>query len=146
MKKLLLIALLFMLPLACAENIPAVTLNFTAGANAGETVFSAVLAQNDTALLIAQEGTLTLTMSDLDGNEKFAYLPAALPEHPEQLETIHAGDILLFGNKCLVIFYQDAVSPYNYTRIGHVEQPERLSAALGSGDVTVQLVFAPVQE
>lgn len=146
MKKLLLILLLLcFLPAACAESLPLVTLDFTPGAQTGGTVFAAVPSDNGTALLLAQYGTLTLEMGDLNGNEKFAYLDDVLPECPKQMEVIKAGDILLFGNKCLVIFYQDTVSPFNYTRIGHVVQPEMLESALGNSDVTVQLIFAPVQ-
>ena len=80
MKKLLLILLLLcFLPAACAESLPLVTLDFTPGAQTGGTVFAAVPSDNGTALLLAQYGTLTLEMGDLNGNEKFAYLDDVLP-------------------------------------------------------------------
>ena len=45
-------------------------------------------------------------MSELNGNEKYFYLESALPTVSEQVEEIHAGDLMLYGDDCLVLFYQ----------------------------------------
>ena len=39
---------------------------------------------------------------------------------------IEAGDIMLFGNNCLVVFYKSFNSSYSYTKIGHIENLEEL--------------------
>ncbi|MBE5775902.1 MAG: hypothetical protein E7326_00165 [Clostridiales bacterium] len=136
----LLLACMLLVPLCAAESVPEVTVSFRAE-NGAEVCLTAVLADNDTARALALMEDAVFLMADLNGNEKFAYLPAPLAENAEPIEQIRAGDILLFGSKCLVIFYQDAVSAYNYTRIGHIAQVEQLASLLGSGDVNVRFLF-----
>ncbi len=57
--------------------------------------------------------------SELNGNEKYAYLDDSLPVGRSARATIaRAGDIMLFGDDCLVLFYETFSSSYRYTRIG----------------------------
>ncbi len=43
---------------------------------------------------------------DLNGNEKHDRLPRSLPSNAAGPGTIRAGDVLLYGNDTLVVFYE----------------------------------------
>ena len=77
-------------------------------------------------------------MNELNGNEKYHYLDSSLPTNSYQPGTIHAGDLMLYGNNCVVLFYETFNSSYSYTRIGSIDDPSGLAAALGSGNVSVR--------
>ena len=61
------------------------------------------------------------TMKELNGNEKYIYLDKSLPTDSYNPNKINKGDIMLFGNNCLVIFYKTFNTNYSYTKIGHIE-------------------------
>ena len=99
--------------------------------------FDAELADNDTARAFAALLPMELHMTELNGNEKYHYLMSGLPAAAEPVGHIEAGDILLFEDSCVVVFYQSFDTSYTYTRIGRISNPENLSAQLGAGDVDV---------
>lgn len=104
----------------------------------GEQRFAITLDDSETSRAFAQRLPLTLDMSELNANEKYASLPQRLPVHAVRPGTIRTGDLMLYGADTLVIFYRTFESTYSYTRIGRVDRPEALSEALGRGDVTIQ--------
>lgn len=99
--------------------------------------FSATLYDNETARAFKERLPLTLDMSELNGNEKYYYLPESLPRNSSRPSGINAGDIMLYGSDCLVVFYESFSTSYSYTPIGKIDDPDGLSAALGSGSVRV---------
>lgn len=101
--------------------------------------FSATLYDNETAAAFKERLPLALDMSELNGNEKYYYLPQDLPTNSSRPSGIHIGDIMLYGNSCLVLFYEDFSTSYSYTPIGRIDDPDGLAAALGSGNV--QIIF-----
>lgn len=103
----------------------------------GEQTFSATLFDNETAHELAAMLPLTLDMSELNGNEKFFYLDSSLPTDSQAPGQINAGDLMLYGNNCLVVFYESFSSGYSYTRLGRVTDPLGLADALGKSEVTV---------
>ena len=105
------------------------------------TTFTAQLEDNATARAFLDLLPTTLTMDELNGNEKYHYLNSPLPSEPQRVGTIHAGDIMLYGNDCIVVFYQTFRTPYSYTRIGSITDPTQLAAALGSAAASV--TFTP---
>jgi hypothetical protein len=107
----------------------------------GERRFAVTLADNAAASALAAQLPLTLDMSELNGNEKHARLPKALPAHASRPGTIHGGDIMLYGTDTLVVFYLSFDSSYSYTRLGRVREPAKLAEALGRGGVRV--MFSP---
>lgn len=80
----------------------------------GERRFAITLADNAATRALAASLPLTLNMADLNGNEKYASLPRTLPENVYWPETIHNGDLMLYGADTLVIFYLTFNSPYSW--------------------------------
>lgn len=103
----------------------------------GDKTFSATLYDNETAEALKQQLPLTLNMSELNGNEKYYYLSETLPTNSSIPSGIKTGDLMLYGNNCLVLFYDSFSTSYSYTPIGYVDNTDGLAAALGGGDVQV---------
>ena len=104
----------------------------------GSKTFTATLADNATASAFRALLPMTLDMTELNGNEKYNYLSTNLPADASNPGTIYAGDLMLYGSKCVVLFYETFNTSYRYTRIGAIDDPSGLAAALGSGNVTVR--------
>ena len=83
--------------------------------------FEVVLENNATAKALVDMLPMDVEMSDLNGNEKYYYLDENLPTNSENIGHINAGDIMLYGEYCLVLFYESFNTSYSYTKIGHIE-------------------------
>ncbi len=103
----------------------------------GERRFAITLTNNAAARAFAAQLPLTLDMSELNGNEKHANLPKALPANASRPGTIRNGDLMLYGTDTLVVFYSTFDSSYSYTRLGRVDDPDGLAKALGRRGVRV---------
>src|SRR5215210_2031009 len=110
----------------------------------GERRFAITLSDNGTARAFAAQVPLTLDMTELNGNEKYADLPKALPADASRPGTIRNGDLMLYGTNTLVVFYSTFESSYSYTRLGHVDGPSDLPQALGRR--AVRVVFSKDNE
>ena len=93
--------------------------------------FAVTLEDNPTTRAFVQSLPATFEMIELNGNEKYARLPRSLPANPVRPGTIRTGDVLLYGNDTLVVFYETFRSNYSYTRIGHITESAGLAQALG---------------
>lgn len=103
----------------------------------GERRFAVTLANSDAARALAARIPLTLEMIELNGNEKHADLPHSLPTSASKPGILQNGDLMLYGNNTVVIFYRRFRSSYAYTRLGRVDEPGELAEALGRGSVRV---------
>lgn len=103
----------------------------------GDQTFTATLDDNPTTRALLEQLPMTVRMGELNGNEKYYYLPESLPTDSHRPGTIHNGDLMLYGSDCLVLFYQTFSSGYSYTRLGSVDDASGLAAALGAGNVEV---------
>lgn len=80
---------------------------------------------------------LTLKMSDVNGNEKYAVLDRDFTSNNHRAGKIHSGDLKLWAGNGLVLFYDDFSSSYSYTDLGKIVDGSGLSDSLGRGSVTV---------
>ncbi|MGH4138329.1 cyclophilin-like fold protein [Clostridium sp.] len=60
------------------------------------------------------------------------YLSNTIPTASEQPGKIQAGDIMLYGDGCLVVFCETFSSSYNYTRLGYIEDAVSFKKYIGS--------------
>jgi hypothetical protein len=104
----------------------------------GATVFTGTLYNNPSATAFKAMLPLTINMSDLNGNEKFYYFPGTLPANPTVGSNIQSGDLMLYSNNCLVMFYEGFSTSYSYTRLGRVDNVNGLAKVLGNGSITVK--------
>lgn len=101
--------------------------------------FTATLYDTQTTRALLEKLPMTLTMEELNGNEKYNYLPFDLPISSESVGNIKTGDIMLWGDNCLVLFYEDFSTSYRYTKIGYIENPAEFPSTVGTDDVTVEI-------
>ncbi|WP_142526163.1 cyclophilin-like fold protein [Pedobacter westerhofensis] len=104
----------------------------------GTTVFTATLNNNASATALKAMLPLSIKMEDLNSNEKFFPFPRTLPTSASAVGNIQVGDLMLYGNNCLVLFYKGFNTSYSYTRLGKIDNVTGLIAELGSGDVNVK--------
>ena len=84
------------------------------------------LEDNETAKSFVNLLPQEYDMSELNGNEKYVYLNNTLPTNESNPKRINSGDVMLYGNNCLVIFYKSFDTSYSYTKIGHIDNLENL--------------------
>jgi hypothetical protein len=104
-------------------------------------VFVATLEENETVKELKKRLPLSITMNDLHSNEKYYHFSKALPTDSYSPKLIKAGDIMLYDNYSLVLFYKTFSTPYKYTKIGHIDDIYGLEEALGSKDITIIFDF-----
>ncbi|MCI0539379.1 MAG: hypothetical protein L0Z50_29575 [Verrucomicrobiales bacterium] len=103
----------------------------------GSSTFIATFYDNPTAAAFKAMLPMTITMSELNGNEKYFSLSSSLPTNASNPRTIQSGDLMIYGANVLVLFYQTFSTSYSYTPLGRVNDATGLAAAVGSGSVTI---------
>ena len=104
----------------------------------GAKSFDATLYDNAAADILIKQLPLSIEMDELNGNEKYYYFSdISFPTDSQRVGTINSGDLMLYGNDCLVLFYESFSTPYSYTPLGYVDDPMGLSEAVGNGNITV---------
>jgi hypothetical protein len=103
----------------------------------GSKTFTVKVFDNESVQTLLEKMPMTITMIELNKNEKYYSMPDTLPTHAENVRTIKAGDLMLYGSDTLVLFYKSFTTSYSYTRLGYIEEMSGLEQALGSGSVEV---------
>lgn len=107
---------------AAEQSMPTVTIN--------DSTYTLELADSAAAKRLLEMLPLELNLTELNGNEKYGALPQSLPVERFKPGTIHAGDVLLWQDDTLVIFYETFGSGYSYTALGKISDPNRLKAQI----------------
>ena len=93
---------------------------------------------NETSKALLKKLPVSYKMSELNGNEKYKYLSYELPTNEKKVKRIKAGDIMLYGSDCLVVFYKSFKTNYKYTKIGRINNTKGLKKAVGKGSVKMR--------
>lgn len=68
--------------------------------------------------------------------KKYYYIDSSMKNvNSEVVGQIEKGDVMLYGDDCLVIFYDSFKSSYSYTKIGHIDN----LGDIGTEDVEVSI-------
>ena len=84
------------------------------------------LEDNETTQKLFENLPLDFEMEELNGNEKYIYLDKTYPTNSYNPKHISKGDVMLYGDNCLVIFYKSFDTSYSYTKLGHIDNLEDL--------------------
>ncbi len=103
----------------------------------GEKKFPFKFKNTNTANEIKSKIPFTIQMTNLNGNEVYYYFSETFTTDIKSVGTINIGDIYLYQNNCLVLFYKTFTTTYSYTTVGSITNTEGLADAIGSGSVTV---------
>ena len=99
--------------------------------------YEVILYDNSTTKELIKKFPITITMSDLNGNEKYYNFSKSFSTSSENVANINKGDIMLFGDNCLVIFYKSFSTRYKYTKLGYIKNTEDLENSFGKGDISI---------
>ena len=102
----------------------------------GSQTFTATLLNNNSTKAFVAMLPLTISMADLNGNEKHADFSSHLPTNSSNPGTIQNGDIMLYGSRTLVLFYKSFQTSYSYTKLGSVNDASGFAAALRGGSIS----------
>lgn len=103
------------------------------------TSYGITLDENPTTIELVKRLPLEITMKELNENEKYYYFDEVLPSNSTKVGKINTGDIMLYGDDCLVLFYESFETPYSYTKIGKITNPASLKDKVGSGNIKVEI-------
>ena len=107
----------------------------------GTDVFTATLYDNPSAIAFRARLPFTINMTELNGNEKYYDFADPLPTSASVGGNIKVGDLTLYGNNTLVLFYKNFSTSYTYTKLGYVDNPTGLATALGNGNALVKFEY-----
>ncbi|MBE6488521.1 MAG: hypothetical protein E7Z86_07395 [Methanosphaera stadtmanae] len=98
--------------------------------------YSVELADNPTSQEFVNLLPQEYNMTELNKNEKYVDLNTSLTSNPSKVGQISKGDLMLYNDNTIVLFYESFNTTYEYTRIGHVNNLEDIN----SSDIHVKFV------
>ena len=100
--------------------------------------YDVVYEDNATTKKLLKKFPVTYKMSELNGNEIYKYLDYNLPANEKKVKQINAGDVMLYGTDCIVIFYKSFKTDYSYTYLGHISDKTGLDKIGDNSSVEVK--------
>lgn len=97
------------------------------------------LEKNSTTQKLLEMLPLELEINELNGNEKYAVLPKKLPKEDEVIRKINIGDLMLYQNNYLVLFYKNFSTSYSYTKLGRVVEIDKLIKNVSERDRVLRI-------
>ncbi len=79
-----------------------------------------------------------LEMVDLNNNEKYYDSDEKLLADPYKPGHVDVGDVMLYGDRTIVIFYKSFDTDYSYTRLGKIKNADSLEYMLEGDKVIVE--------
>jgi hypothetical protein len=104
----------------------------------GSRTYNATLIPSPTVKAFKARLPMTVNMTKLNGNEKLYNFNTGLPTNASHPRDIVTGDLMLYGYTTLVLFYESFPTSYSYTRLGKIDNPAGLAAAVGNDSVSVR--------
>jgi len=104
----------------------------------GDKIFDATLEDNETTREFVKNLPLEVTMTELNGNEKYYRFGKNFPSADKKVGEIHSGDLMLYSSSYVVLFYKNFSTSYSYTRLGKIENPAELEKIVGGGNVKIK--------
>ncbi|WP_057511552.1 cyclophilin-like fold protein [Staphylococcus sp. NAM3COL9] len=101
--------------------------------------FSANIFDNVTSQYLLEKLPLSITMHDLNNNEKYHDFNDAFPTNMQEIKHIHKGDIMLYQDSYLVIFYKSFTTTFSYTPVGTITHPDSLDVLNSISDVDITI-------
>lgn len=97
------------------------------------------LEKNSTTQKLLEMLPLELEINELNGNEKYAVVPKKLPKEDEVIRKINIGDLMLYQNNYLVLFYKNFSTSYSYTKLGRVVEVDKLIKNVSERDRVLRI-------
>ena len=88
--------------------------------------YNLILEDNATTRELFKNLPVNFEMEELNGNEKYIYLDKTYPTDSVNIKHVNKGDVMLYEDNCLVIFYKNFDTSYSYTKLGHIDNLEEL--------------------
>lgn len=120
------------------EELEKINLNLTIEVNGQK--YPATLEDNPTSRAFIKKLPLELKMSELNGNEKYYKFSEVFPSNPTAVKNINKGDLMLYGEDTIVLFYDTFETPYEYTKIANISDEDNgmLKTNLGKKEAKVK--------
>lgn len=84
---------------------------------------------------------LKIKVKELNGNEKYGIISKKIPNDRSYSGNIEVGDLMLYGDDCIVLFYKSFYTPYSYTKLGRVVEKDRLQKNISEADHNLEIIF-----
>lgn len=105
-------------------------------------IYQVELEENQATQALLEILPLKINMQELNGNEKYGMLTKSLPKGKKVSGEIEVGDLMLYGDDYIVLFYKEFYTPYSYTRLGKIVDKKKLEKNIDKRDKILEVVFS----